>query len=195
MEDSTITVLAENVDLATEIPWTQQDEEPGMWFQRFVRYFLPLGPGRSLYGAYQLMMESEFPSVAKARKEKYKDNPGAKPQQITSWGKQARIWKWHERSKAFDRFTYKAAQAMVDQARITLLGSAEKAAQALVGALTNPRLQVAAAKEILDRAGLPGTTNVGLGPIEKFTADEFRLAEQDLEEWEQQTVISKPTLE
>lgn len=193
MEDPVIVPATSDITLAepTEFPWEQMENEPWMWFQRFIKYFLPLGPGRSLYGAYQQMVSIEHPEVMKARAKSNK----VKPTSITSWGKKAREWDWRERSKAFDRFTYKAAAAQVDNARITLLGSANLAAEALKSALTDPRLRVAAAKEILDRAGLPGTTNVALGPIEKFTADEFRQAENEIDEWEEQTQTSKPISE
>lgn len=176
---------------ATEFAWQQMEDEPWFWYQRFIKYFLPQGPGRSLYKAYELMVSMERPDVAKARKE----NPKPKTTHITAWGQYAQKWHWRDRSKEFDRFTYKAAQAEVDNARITLLSSANKAANTLVEALANPRLQVAAAKEILDRAGLPGTTNVALGPIEKFTADEFRQAESELDDWESQPSLPKPTSE
>ena len=197
MEDSTNTIVPKQSDVLTtieaEYPWEQMDGEPQLWYRRFTSYFLVSGPGRTLYGAYELMVSTEFPSVAKARKIAAA-KPDAKPraQAITSWGKVAKTWRWRERSMAFDRFTYKAASAQVDRARITLLGSANKAAEALVSALSNPRLQVAAAKEILDRAGLPGTINLGIGQIEKFTADELNQAEQEVAAWESQTQVSTP---
>ena len=175
--------------LTTTYPWQVMDGEPDLWFQRFTKYFLPLGPGRTLIKAYTIMVDVEHPEVAKARKEMAKKDPGKtfNVNNITSlWGTKAREWNWRDRAKAFDRFSYQLAQAEVDLARVTLLGSANKAALALVEALSNPRLQVAAAKEILDRAGLPGTTNVALGPIDKFTSDELAQATQDLEGWESQ---------
>jgi hypothetical protein len=177
---------------ATEFAWQQMDNEPWLWYQRFIKYFLPQGPGRSLYKAYELMVATERPDVSKARLE----NPEAKKTtNITSWGIHARDWNWRERSKEFDKYTFRAANAEVDAARITLLSSANKAANALVSALANPRLQVAAAKEILDRAGLPGTTNVALGPIDKFTADEFRRAESEIDDWERKLESPNPKSE
>ena len=43
---------------------------------------------------------------------------------------------------------------------------------------------MAAAKEILDRGGLPGTHLVGVGRIEPYTADDLRKAEADVSDWE-----------
>ena len=188
MQDSIVPVQPENVEvLATdaveEFPWHQADGEPDFWYSRFIKYFLPQGPGRSLYKSYQLMVATEHEDVAKARKASGRKETTTS---IRPWTEAASKWDWRIRSRAFDKFTYAAASANVDLARITLLESADKAAKALVDALGNARLSVAAAKEILDRVGLPGTTNVALGPIEKFTADEFRQAESEVDEWERQ---------
>lgn len=159
--------------------WTQQDGEPYFWFHRFITYFLPLGPGRSIIKAYETMVAAEHPEVAEARRRSKK-----KMNATGAWSTKARVWGWRDRAKAYDKFAFSEALAEVDKARLTLLESADKAALALVGALSNSRLVVAAAKEILDRVGLPGTTNVGVGPIDKFTADELRQAEREVDEWE-----------
>lgn len=191
MEAPVVVVDPANVEIVSapspmeviEYPWRQMEGEPWFWFQRFIKYFLPLGPGRSLIKAYETMVGVEFPEVAEARRL----NEPKKKKATNLWSKRAREWNWRERSKAYDKFTYSEALQEVDKARVTLLRSADKAALTLVGALTNARLCVAASKEILDRVGLPGTTNVGLGPIEKFTADEFRQAESEVDAWEAQS--------
>lgn len=67
-----------------------------------------------------------------------------------------------------------------------MLQSTEAAARALVENLKNPRLAVAAAKEILDRGGLPGTHLVGVGRVEPYTADDLRSAEEAVNKWEKQ---------
>lgn len=178
---------AETTQTLTEpisYPWRQIEDEPWLWYQRFIKYFLPQGPGRSIAKAYEAMVATEHAEVAEARRKLGKKK--AIPAQM--WSQQARKWDWRNRSKAYDKFTYAEALLEVDKARLTLLANADGAAKALVSALDNERLKVAAAKEILDRVGLPGTTNVGLGPIEKFTADEFRQAEQEVEEWEQKAL-------
>jgi len=167
------------VEEPTTYAWTQRDGEPWFWFNRFITYFLPLGPGRSIIKAYETMVAAEHPEVAEARRRSKK-----KMNATGAWSKKARDWDWRDRAKAYDRFAYAEALAEVDKARVTLLESANTAALTLAGALSDGRLKVAAAKEILDRVGLPGTVNVGVGPIEKFTADELRQAEREVDEWE-----------
>jgi len=187
--DQTPTEVIILPDEATSYPWSQMEDEPFFWYQRFVKYFLPQGPGRTLLKAYETMVAAEHPDVAKAR-----ENSDKAHKAITSWSTKAREWNWRQRAKEFDHFAYRVAQYEVDKARVRLLGAADAAAKALVDALGNARLTVAAAKEILDRVGLPGTVNVGLGPIEKFTADEFRQAEQELQDWEQPLSPTPPAL-
>lgn len=187
--DSTETDIVR--ELEGEYPWQRMKDEPWLWFQRFTEYFLPLGPGRSLYKAYSLQLEKEDPAAFKAKQAQ--SGGKLKPSGINAWGKRAKEWRWRERSHAYDSVQYKDAQAEVELARLTILSSANNAAQALVDALTNERLKVAAAKEILDRAGLPGTTNIGIGPADKFTADELNQAEVEISQWESQQV--KPRLE
>jgi len=170
-------------------PWLAMQDEPSSWYKRFATYFLPQGPGRSLLQAFILMLNTEHPDVAAARKLKNKVEHAA----ADHWHKASRKWNWVARARAYDRFTYSRATAVVEVARLTILENANNAANALVAALTNDRLKVAAAKEILDRAGLPGTTNIGLGPIEKFNADELHEAEKEVAEWE--TMMKPPSVE
>jgi hypothetical protein len=188
MEDSVQTSLANTpggmpsqgqVVIVVETPWFRIDGEPWLWYNRFQEYFLPLGPGRSLPKAFELMMLKE-------RGKEWLDNKKANKRfaSMNRWTAAAREWEWRERARAYDSFMYKDAQAEVELARLTILNGANKAAQALVSALDNERLKVAAAKEILDRAGLPGTTNVGIGPADKFSADELSRAEAEIQAWE-----------
>lgn len=104
----------------------------------------------------------------------------------SQWSEKSREWKWRERADAFDLYNASEYAGVVDQARATLLKSSDEAAKALVANLTNPRLAVAAAKEILDRAGLPGTHIVGVGHLEPYTADDLRKAEEEVSSWERQ---------
>lgn len=170
-------------------PWLPMEGEPEFWYNRFRNYFLPQGPGRSLLEASTRMVIAEHPEVAEARKLSEKKAHTS----VYSWHQKAREWNWIARARAFDKFSYSRATAVVELARVTLLENSNNAAIALVEALKNDRLKVAAAKEILDRAGLPGTTNIGLGPIEKFTADELHEAEEDVKRWE--NLMNKPSEE
>lgn len=193
MKDSIEPTPATDIDVSPsplpEQAWQQMEGEPWLWYQRFIKYYIPQGPGRSIYKAYETMVATEHPEVAAARRKK-KEEEGElttkKSHNVTDWSKNVGKWFWRERAKAYDRFTMQSALAQVDLARLTLLGAANVAAMALKEALSNERLKVAAAKEILDRAGLPGTTNVGIGPADKFNADELAQAESELDEWESQ---------
>lgn len=164
-----------------EIVWLQQEEESDLWYRRFMSYYLPLGPSRNLTRAYVRWLETEKPEKAEEKK-------SAKGYiNITKeWSAIARRWQWRERADAFDLYTAGENFAYVDKARELLLRSTEAAAQALVENLKNPRLAVSAAKEILDRGGLPGTHLVGVGHIEPYTADDLRKAEEDVNKWEKQ---------
>lgn len=183
MEDLT-DIVPTNTDavqvvVVDETPWYRIDQEPWLWYNRFHDYYLPLGPGRSLPKAYEAMMLAEHHDEYVA-----KVNPRKRHTALSNWIAAAKEWDWRERAQYYDRAVYRDAQGYVDKARITLLSAADDAAHALRDALDNERLKVAAAKEILDRVGLPGTTNVGVGPADKFSADELSRAEEELAAWE-----------
>ena len=160
-------------------PWLQVDKEPIFWYRRFMTYYLPLGPNRNLTRAYLKWMETEKPEQA-ARKKASRAfiNTGRE------WSVMARDWKWRERAESFDLHCSSEIFGYVDQARTTLMKAANDAANALIANLANPRLGVAAAKEILDRVGLPSTHLIGVGKIEPYSADELRKAEEDVANWE-----------
>lgn len=162
-----------------DIVWLQRDGEPTEWYRRFMSFYLPLGPSRNLTRAYLRCLESEEPEKALAKKAA-KGYINTSPQ----WSEIARMWHWRDRAEAFDLYTASENFSYVDKARDILLQSTEAAARALVENLKNPRLAVAAAKEILDRGGLPGTHLVGVGRIEPYTADDLRKAEADVSDWE-----------
>jgi len=161
------------------IAWLQRDEEPTEWYRRFMSYYLPLGPSRNLTRAYLRYLETEEPDKAFTKKTS-KGYINTSPQ----WSEMARIWQWRERAEAFDLYTSSENFSYVDKARDILFKSTEAAALALVENLKNPRLAVSAAKEILDRGGLPSTHLVGVGRIEPYTADDLRKAEEDVNNWE-----------
>jgi hypothetical protein len=160
-------------------PWLQIDEEPILWYRRFMMYYLPLGPNRNLTRAYFKWVETENPK----RAAKLKANR-AFINTSKEWSVHARDWKWRTRAEAFDLHCASEVFAYIDQARETLMKSANDAATALIENLKNPRLGVQAAKEILDRVGLPSTHLVGIGKIEPYSADELRKAEEEVADWE-----------
>lgn len=163
------------------VPWIQMDDEPDMWYRRFMMYYLTLGPTRNLTRAFIKYLETEQPDAATLVRADSKFVNISR-----AWSSTARQWKWRERAEAFDLHSSTEIFAYVDRARDTLLKNADEAAQALVKNLTNPRLAVAAAKEILDRAGLPGTHLVGVSRVEPYTADDLRKAETEVADWERQ---------
>jgi hypothetical protein len=116
------------------------------------------------------------------------DSPALKSGSLSAkglphWQRQHKKFRWHDRAEAFDRNNILEYSTLIDTARDKLMRNLDTAVTALVGALDNPRQAVAAAKEILDRGGLPGTTNIGIGPA-KFTADELGKATTELDDWE-----------
>lgn len=159
--------------------WLQEPGEPSLWYRRFMLYYLPLGPSRNLTRAYMKCLEAEEPEKA-AKKKASKHYVNA----MSNWSDKSREWKWRERAEMFDMYNVGEYLAYVDQARETLMRNAQMAAQALVANLDNPRLGVAAAKEILDRVGLPSTHLVGVGKIEPYSADDLKKAEAEVADWE-----------
>jgi hypothetical protein len=69
-------------------PWERQPGEPAMWFDRFDRYFRPLGPERSLLAAYNAWRKEAQKSATKSV--------------AKSWEKNARKWHWPTRTEAWD---------------------------------------------------------------------------------------------
>lgn len=164
-----------------DIVWLQQDEESDLWYRRFMAYYLPLGPSRNLTRAYVKYMSVEKPesaTVAKAAQ--------GHVNIVSSWHEHAHLWHWRERAEAFDLYNAGENFSYVDKARDILMQGTEAAAKALIDSLKSPRLAVAAAKEILDRGGLPGTHLVGVGRVEPYTADDLHKAEKDVADWEKQ---------
>jgi len=160
-------------------PWLQVEEEPIYWYRRFMTYYLPLGPNRNLTRAYFKWLEVEKPEQAAKKKA-----TRAFINTSQEWSQHARLWKWRERAESFDLHCSSEIFGYIDQARETLMKSANEAAMALIENLKNPRLGVQAAKEILDRVGLPSTHLIGVGKIEPYSADELRKAEEEVANWE-----------
>lgn len=180
MDDELEVIPPDTTDAETDVvPWLQMEKEPDIWYSRFLKYYVALGPARSLLKAMLACYQAEDPV-------KY-DQMVKNGRQSASgpWGEMSRAWMWRERARAYDGIRYQEAQKVVEQARTTIIENTQKAAQALVDSLANPRLAVAAAKEILDRGGLPGTV-VRENRVVPFTADELAAAHREVEEWERQ---------
>jgi hypothetical protein len=81
-----------------EKPWQRQQNEPAKWFMRF-NIYLDLGPKRTMQAA----IDAEPTANGKPRQIK-QPVPG-KPQKVSipgSWSRAAKIWRWKERSEAYD---------------------------------------------------------------------------------------------
>lgn len=100
-----------------------------------------------------------------------------------SWSDMAKIWQWRARARAFDSLRNTESQKRLDEARTLLIEATVKAVHALIDSLENSKTRVSAAKEILDRGGLPGTI-VRENRIVPFTADELAQAQKELADWE-----------
>lgn len=171
-------VSAADVD-DLNVPWNQLDGEPDEVYDLFTRFYLPLGPSRTLLKAYLMFLAETQP--AKSEKYAVVGKASADPK----WSLWANGWNWRTRAQAFDSMQYTAAMATVQEARRIILENVARAAQALVDKLDDPRLGVAAAKELLDRGGLPAASVVGHANLTPFTTDDFNRASRELEEWQQ----------
>jgi len=156
----------------SENTWERVEGETGEWYHRFSSYFLLMGPARTMQRAYNAFMAIE--------------NPGVEHNKVTipsSWREESVTRDWFGRADAFDAKLFQE-DGSVELARTQLKKAAFEATIALIEALTNPRYAVAAAKEILDRAGIPAT-QTHLIKTTPFTADEMAAASKELEAWEQ----------
>jgi hypothetical protein len=160
-----------------DLPWLQMENEPPQWFERFNKYYLPLGTGRTLLKAMMGYIVEEEPHKAEA----WLANP--RTSASVQWSEMASAWQWRLRARAYDTIRMRGAIAQMEEARAIIIENTPKAAKALVESLENPRLAVAAAKEILDRGGLPGTI-VHENRVTPFTADELNQATREVQEWE-----------
>jgi hypothetical protein len=85
--------------MSDESIWEQRPGEPIRWFERFDRYYRPLGAGRSLLLAYKKWEAAEaqnsLKKAEKGRKRQIKSAP-------TSWREAAKLWRWESRAEAWD---------------------------------------------------------------------------------------------
>lgn len=160
----------------TDDIWEIQDGEPTRWYHIFVQYYLTQGLGRSVTRAFRLFVQADKDiSEAEARLEKVDSH----------WHEISAVWDWKKRAEAYDDHLTELAFRTVEQAGVELRLNAIKAVQALILSLPHERYGVMAAKEILDRAGLPATSRQEIESSVKLTADELTKAAEDVEEWEQ----------
>jgi len=157
-------------------PWTQEVNEPDAWYDKFVKYFIPLGVTRNLLSAYIEYIKDTSPDKAilmAARR------PMSAPNE---WTEAAGEWSWRKRALAYDADQVKDLASVLQQARQEVQEATLEAVRTLRAALKNPKTAVPAAKEILDRGGLPAVTVHSIKII-PFTADDLAAARDELEQW------------
>ena len=93
-------------------------------------------------------------------------------------------WEWLKRSVAYDESQVEEAVAAVRQAQLNLRLSTVKAVETLISNLDSPRNGVQAAKEILDRGGVPAHTTSDVITTVNINSDEMAEATKEVEEWE-----------
>jgi len=157
-------------------PWTQRIDEPDVWYDRFTKYFVPLGITRNLLSAYIEYVKDTSPDKAVLMAVR---RPISAP---NDWTDMAGEWDWRKRALAYDANQVKDLSTVLQQARQEVQEATLEAVRTLRAALRNPKTAVPAAKEILDRGGLPAVTihSIKMMP---FTADDLAAARDELEQW------------
>lgn len=159
------------------LQWQQLPDEPNEWYYKFEKYFLMLGPTRTLHRSYKAFCEIEG-----------NEEEDSQNRPHSTWIEACEKYNWRQRADAFDAKLF-TEDGAVELARQRLRKSTLSAVDTLIDALNNPRLAVSAAKEILDRGGIPATQSHIL-KTQPFTADEMAAATKEIEEWEKQTALN-----
>jgi hypothetical protein len=156
-------------------PWDQVAEEPDEQYMWFHDYYLEMGYRRTIRGAHAAWVVATNP-------------PGSqrlgKADQARKWSRAAEDWEWFKRATAYDAYSQSDALTAVKQAQLNLKLATVAAVDALIKNLDNPRTGVAAAKEILDRGGIPGRTISDNITTVHISADDMAQAAREVEEWE-----------
>jgi hypothetical protein len=155
----------------------QLQGEPDAWYYKFLKYFVNAGAGRSVASAYREYCRAEHP-------ERF-DETG-RVDTPRNWAAVARQFGWRERASDYDRAYSLLAVDSVALALEILRDAAPDAAEALVTSLDNPKYKVAAAREILDRTGVPRKT-VQETVSMRITPEDLRKAREEAAEWEKKT--------
>jgi hypothetical protein len=152
-------------------PWGQRIDEPNREFNFFYKYYLPLGYTRSLRKAYLLYLHEVEPiRIAE----------GSWINLSQEWQDISNEFDWKGRANEFDKNAMVEAIQAVEEAARKIREAAPKAVDALIESLMNPRLKVAAAKELLDRAGVK-TASIVI--TKELRAEDLAAAEKELEAW------------
>jgi len=171
-------------------PWTQRTDEANEWYDKFMLHYIPLGPTRTLLQAYLSYAKASATSSDQAVMV-IANPPKSAP---ANWSTVAREMDWRKRALAYDAEQSKDLVNTMTQAKQVLQAATLDAAVALRNALSNPKFAVAAAKEILDRGGLPAVTLHAI-KLMPFTADDLAQATREVEEWQRNLPQPKQLLD
>ena len=159
-------------------PWDAREGEPSLWYRIFKDYYLPLGNRRSLRTAFEFYLRVERPV------EYEQEDPSRISRIPSNWAKASSEWEWASRAMAYDQ------EQMPDFAAQYILQTLEylrsnglAAGMALVKALNSERTRVPAANSILNRIGVPETSNVSLIAGVSITSDDMAAAASKVDEW------------
>ena len=178
--DSAVILREEVIEPSTTFMPPQLPGESDAWYFKFLRFFVNAGAGRSVAGAYREYCKSEHP-------DRLGDNGKITAQHTPrNWAAMARQFGWRERASEYDRHYTGLAIDSVALALEILRDIAPDAALALVDSLENPKTRVAAAREILDRAGVPRKT-VQETVSMRITPEDLRKAREEADDWEKKT--------
>lgn len=154
--------------------WWPQPSEPSMWYYRFERFYLMQGPTRSIQSSYRLWVLSEGKTLgSKALKDV-----------SNAWLENTRRYNWQGRAMDYDGEINRRILLKVEAASRRLRDAAPLAVEALINSLGVPRYAVQAAKEILDRAGLPAVTRQEIRTQVAFSTEDLEQAREEVESWE-----------
>jgi len=168
-------------------PWDQREGEADVWYRIFRDYYLPLGERRSIRNAFEFYIRVETP----------KQYEGLDPENITHvpghWSTYARDYEWAKRALAYDEAKLPDfGEAYVTQVLTYLRQNAMRAASGLVAALNSDRTRVQAANSILNRIGVPESSEISLKHGVSFTSDDMTDAVRKVEEWKTKKLSGSP---
>jgi hypothetical protein len=159
--------------------WEQYPEEPDDFYHWFHDYYLPLGFMRSINKAYAEFVVKEEPSSAIRL-----NDPARRWHEPNVWSQAASQWGWLKRGLAYDAQMIDEAVKSVKQAQLNLRLSTVRAVETLISNLDSPRNGVMAAKEILDRGGIPAHSTSDVVTTVNISSDEMAEATAEVEAWE-----------
>jgi hypothetical protein len=158
--------------------WDKRADEPEEWYRIFRDYFLPLGNRRTVRNAFEFFVRVEQPAHYDTV------DPDDIRMAPTHWADYANKYEWGKRALAYDESnTPDLSDIYVTTVLEYLKSNATTAAKALVDALKNERTRVQAANSILNRAGVPETSEILLKGGVSVNSDDMAAATNKVEEW------------